>query len=115
MNFLYNQIKTYIDITKPLLKDIQETYEIEDELYDIYLKDFENTLKLFRKNKKKSDYSIFCKNNRKIIKEKYKDILDKIDNNDILYKTKAEKSKAKFSFITKKISQEWKIQKSLNN
>lgn len=111
MNLLYNQIKSFIDITKPILDDIKKNYNIDDNLHELYLKEFENSLKDFRKQKRKSNYSVFCKNNRERIKEKYKDILNDIQNNDDIYKTKSEKSKAKFSFITKKLSEEWKLQK----
>ena len=112
MNLLYSQIKSFIDISKPILINIKEEYNIDDNLIELYLKDFENALKDFRKQKRKSNYNIFCKNNRQKIKEKYKDILDNIQENDEMYKTKSEKSKAKFSFITKKLSEEWKIHKA---
>lgn len=113
MNFFYNEIKSFIDVLKPILQNIEKEYNLEkNKLENIYLSPFENALKNCRKHKKKSPYSIFCKENREQIKLKYNNKLLEIDQ-DNQYKNKSEKSKAKFTFIIKKLSEEWKKQKSM--
>ena len=113
MNFIYNQIKTFIEISKPVIKNISSEYNIEhDILYNMYILPFEKSLKTFRKQKKSSPYNIFCKNNRDRIKKQYQNELELIEKNNNNF-SKSKISKAKFTFITKKLSEEWKsIQKS---
>lgn len=106
---MYTQIKNFIKLAEIVFKKISIDYNIPyEELHSIYILPFENSLKIFRKKKKISPYNNFCKENRKIIKKKYQNELIQIENNPI-YKNKSEISKAKFSFITKKLSEEWKI------